>query len=190
MNLFREVISTYDPNYMAMSLDEAYLDITEHLKQRVYLDEKKRTFPRHHSSEEVITFGTDCDECVRELRHRIYLTTQLTASAGIACNLRLAKLCSDMNKPNGQFRLEADRDRILEFISELPVRKIKGIGPSTALTLDCYDIKLCKDLHEKRAMIYLIETPNTFQFLMEVCKGLGSTQIENDYERKSLGHET
>ena len=132
----------------------------------------------------------DAEECVKELRHRIYLSTNLTASAGISCNLRLAKLCSDINKPNGQFKLDSERDTILKFIENLPIRKINGIGPSTALILECYDIKVCKDLYEKRAMIYLLETQNTFEFLMRACRGLGNTKIEHDYEKKSLGHET
>jgi DNA polymerase kappa len=127
---------------------------------------------------------------VRELRHRIYLATKLTASAGIACNLRLAKLCSDINKPNGQFRLENRVDKIIEFVENMPIRKVKGIGPSTGLLLDCYNIKICRDLYEKRAMIYLIETQNTFEFLMYVCRGLGASKIVHDYEKKSLGHET
>ena len=139
---------------------------------------------------ETITFGFDADECVQEIRHRIYLATQLTASAGIACNLRLAKLCSDINKPNGQFRLENSVETILEFVEQMPIRKIKGIGPSTGLILDCYGIKTCRDIYEKRGMLQLIETPNTFEFLMNVCRGLGANEIVHDYEKKSLGHET
>jgi DNA polymerase kappa len=127
---------------------------------------------------------------VSELRHRIYLATNLTASAGIASNLRLAKLSSDINKPNGQFRLENKTDTIINYIGELPIRKINGIGPRTALLLDCYGIKLCKDVIDKRAMLYLLETQNTFEFLISACLGLGSNRIEHDYDKKSLGHET
>lgn len=98
----------------------------------------------------------------------------------------MAKLCSDVNKPNGQFRLESNKERILEFIEQLPIRKINGIGPSTALVLDCYGIKICKDLYEKRDMIYLLETQNTFEFLIKACRGLGSNRIEHDGEKKAL----
>ena len=86
--------------------------------------------------------------------------------------------------------LENDAARIIDFIGQLPIRKINGIGPSTALLLDCYGIKQCKDLYEKRAMLYLLETQNTFEFLMTACRGLGSNKIETDYDKKSLGHET
>ncbi len=68
--------------------------------------------------------------------------------------------------------------------------KINGIGPSTALLLDCYGIKFCKDLFEKRVLLYLLETQNTFEFLLCACRGLGSNKIENECEKKSLGHET
>ncbi|CAF0865981.1 unnamed protein product [Brachionus calyciflorus] len=191
------IISKYDSNYSARSLDEAYCDITEHLIQRLNLGTENRTFPKYFknseevlANEETVTFGYDAEECVREIRHRIYLATNLTASAGIGCNLRLAKLCSDVNKPNGQFRLESDSEKIIKFIEDLPIRKVNGIGPSTALQLDCYGIKTCKDLYEKGHMIYLLETQNTFEFLMLACRGLGSNRIEHDTERKSLGHET
>lgn len=178
-----------------MSLDEAYLDITDHLEKRSDLDAAYRTYPKSYGedddNDEMITFGLDVDECVRELRHRIYLATRLTASAGIACNMRLAKLCSDCNKPNGQFRLENKRDTIIKFICDMPVRKMNGIGPTMSIILECYGIIVCEDLFKKRAMLYLLESENTFEFLMKCCRGFGASRIEHDNElKKSLGHET
>jgi DNA polymerase kappa len=102
----------------------------------------------------------------------------------------MAKLCSDVNKSNGQFRLESDAKSILDFVEPLPIRKMNGIGPSTALILDCYGIKTCKDIYEKRGALYLLETQNSFEFLMNVCRGLGSNRISHEHEKKSLGHET
>ena len=58
-------------------------------------------------------------------------TGGLTASAGIAPNSRLAKVCSDMNKPDGQFRLAPDEGEIMRFVEALPIRKISGIGNVT-----------------------------------------------------------
>ena len=66
------------------------------------------------------------EDCVAEIRHGIYLKTKLTASAGIACNLRFSKLCSDINKPNGQFILSNKTDDILDFIRNTPIKKKKG----------------------------------------------------------------
>jgi DNA polymerase kappa len=185
-----ELISNYDVNYKAMSLDEAYLDLTDHLVKRQTLNVSERTYPKEYdSNEETITFGLDIEDCVRELRHRIYLTTRgLTASSGIACNLRLAKLCSDVNKPNGQYLLK--NDQIIDFIRKIPIRKFNGIGPSMTQTLEAYGIKICQDLYDKRAMIKLLETQNTFEFLMHVCMGIGANMIEHNDVRKSIGHET
>jgi DNA polymerase kappa len=87
----REIFRQYDPNFEAMSLDEAYLDLTDYMQQH----------PQHTPS-----------EVVAELRSRIFQITQLTASAGIACNSKLAKICSDVNKPNGQFELKSDEESI------------------------------------------------------------------------------
>jgi DNA polymerase kappa len=143
-----------------------------------------------HDSEEKITFGLSIEDCVNEIRHQIYLKTKLTASAGIACNLRLAKLCSDINKPNGQFILSNKIDDILDFIRNTPIRKINGIGPSTCIILDTYGIKNCQDIYEKRGLIRLLESKNTFEFLMNVCMGVGSNRIEHDDCKKSIGHET
>jgi DNA polymerase kappa len=55
----------------------------------------------------------------------------LTASCGVAANRRLAKICSDINKPDGQFVLPSDREAILQFVSTLPIRKVGGIGKVT-----------------------------------------------------------
>ena len=61
---------------------------------------------------------------VTEVRHHIHEITQLTASAGIAVNKMLAKIASDMNKPNGQFLVEPTREGMLHFIRILPIRKV------------------------------------------------------------------
>jgi DNA polymerase kappa len=55
----------------------------------------------------------------------------LTASAGIACNKMLAKICTDVNKPNGQFYLPPDKTAVTEFINSLDVRKVPYIGVKT-----------------------------------------------------------
>ncbi|CAG0914050.1 unnamed protein product [Notodromas monacha] len=112
--IFSEVFAKYDPNYSAMSLDEAYLDITEFLR----LDQNVRKPSDLSHAEEVVS----------DLREEIFLATQLTASAGIAPNTLLAKVCSDINKPNGQFYLRPERPVVAEFVEKLSVRKACGIG--------------------------------------------------------------
>lgn len=143
----RKILSEYDENYGSCGLDEAFVDLTSHFQQRIHSPDQQRTFPKDvnkNEHEETITFGLTAEETVQEIRHRIYLATHLTASAGIACNMRLAKLCSgriffllllhahiirslDINKPNGQYRLESNVDVILNFIRNLPIRKVKNM---------------------------------------------------------------
>jgi DNA polymerase kappa len=98
----RAVFRAYDPNFLPMSLDEAYMDLTEYLE-------------RHPDQ--------TAAEVVHELREKICEATRLTASAGIAPNTFLAKVCSDMNKPNGQFELEAKEEAVMEFVRKLSIRK-------------------------------------------------------------------
>lgn len=199
----QEILAEYDPNFAMASLDEAYLDLTEHLNDRQKNDEKKR-FVRSKSQaeprlenekdqgfvEEIVEFGNDAEEAVRELRFRIEQKTRLTASAGIAPNVMLAKVCSDHNKPNGQFLLEPDRDVVLEFVHNLPIRKISGIGRVSEQMLKALGIETCKDLYTKRDLLYLLHSPISFTFLTEVSLGLGSTSIATDSKRKSIGTET
>ncbi|KAJ3604615.1 hypothetical protein NHX12_029355, partial [Muraenolepis orangiensis] len=150
----REIFAEYDPHFQPMSLDEAYLDFTDHLEQRISWPESLRTHclrtdtsgtgelqskvPQESepcaenlspllfedspstspclpaSGETAVpggsseVFGTCVEEAVREMRFRIEQKTTLTASAGIAPNTMLAKVCSDKNKPNGQYRLPSN----------------------------------------------------------------------------------
>ena len=64
----------------------------------------------------------------QKIREQIVEATELTASIGIGCNKMLAKICSDMNKPNGQTYLQSNETAILEFMDKLPIRKIPGVG--------------------------------------------------------------
>lgn len=202
----QEILAEYDPNFAMASLDEAYLDLTEHIKDRHKCKEKKKFVRSKNQTEtmsgnendqgneqavkEIVEFGHDAQEAVRELRFRIEQKTRLTASAGIAPNVMLAKICSDRNKPNGQFFLEPDRDIVLKFVHSLPIRKISGIGRVSEQMLKALGIETCEDLYTKRDLIYLLHSPVSFRFLIEVSLGLGNTSIVTDSKRKSIGTET
>ncbi|KAJ3603842.1 hypothetical protein NHX12_028583 [Muraenolepis orangiensis] len=93
----REIFAEYDPHVQPMSLDEAYLDFTDHLEQRISWPESLRT------------------HCLRTD----------TSGTGIAPNTMLAKVCSDKNKPNGQYRLPSNREAVMDFIQNLPVHKVR-----------------------------------------------------------------
>ena len=165
----------YDPDFCPMSLDEAYLDITGLVEA---------------------ADGDDVDEIassiVTEMRAKIKEKTGLTASAGIACNCRLAKVASDMNKPDGQFTVVAREEEILDFVCGLSIRKVGGVGNVSEQLLNAIGVFTCKDIFEKRAEIKLLFSEISYEFYMEVSQGLGATSIEppDERERKSMSTET
>ena len=111
-----EIFHDYTDLIEPISLDEAFLDVTENKKG--------------------IELGVDI---AREIKQRIYDTTGLTASAGVSYCKFLAKIASDWRKPNGLMVIHPDR--ALDFIAKLKVEKIWGVGQKTALTLlRCYSV--------------------------------------------------
>ncbi|XP_052621259.1 DNA polymerase kappa isoform X2 [Lactuca sativa] len=167
-DLTRKVYHEYDPNFTAASLDEAYLDITKVCKER----------------------DLSGGEVAEELRENVYKATGLTCSAGVAPNRLLAKVCSDINKPNGQFVLPNDRVAIMTFISSLPIRKIGGIGKVTETILkDVFEIKTCEDLLQKSSLLFALFSPSSAEFFVSVGLGLGGTEAPNVRSRKSMSNE-
>ena len=170
----RDIFREYDPNFSPMSLDEAYLDLTEYLAA---LD-----------SSYIEGEPTVIEKVVEEIRRRIQEKTQLTASAGIAPNLMLSKICSDFNKPNGQYLLQPTKDVVLKFIQDLPIRKVFGIGRVTEQMLKALDITHCKDLLSKRVSLFLLFSSTTFSYFMRVAHGISGNRIIQD-DRKSMSVE-
>ncbi|NXC74080.1 POLK polymerase, partial [Anhinga anhinga] len=230
----REILTEYDPSFMPMGLDEAYLNITEHLEERLNWSEDKRRFflntgstteknkgdismsaklnedgyssspvlfedstplmddhpeQRDLSVENSVVFGTSAEEVVKEIRFRIEQKTQLTASAGIAPNTMLAKMCSDHNKPNGQCRIAPDRQAVLDFLKDLPIRKVPGIGKVTEKMLKALGIVTCSELYQQRALLSLLFPEASWRHFLDISLGLGSTHLEKDGERKSMSTE-
>ncbi|XP_066966862.1 DNA polymerase kappa-like [Macrobrachium rosenbergii] len=180
----QEVFAEYDPNFSPMSLDEAYLNITEYMKKNAHLYVE--------DAEDDTDGGHLAESIVKELREKIHKKTSLTASAGIAPNTRLAKVCSDMNKPNGQFYLPPNRQVILDFMSSLPVRKVSGIGNVTEQQLSALGVNVCSDLLEKRGLLRLLFSDINYNYFMRIVLGLGSTSLEawTERDRKSISTET
>ncbi|XP_066194628.1 DNA polymerase kappa isoform X2 [Sylvia atricapilla] len=232
--LVREILAEYDPNFMPMGLDEAYLNITEHLEERLNWPEDRRRFflntesaagigkdgmnmsakfnegevssspvlfedspslmdedlqQRGLSVENSVVFGTSAEEVVKEIRFRIEQKTQLTASAGIAPNTMLAKMCSDRNKPNGQYRISPERQAVLDFLKDLPIRKVPGIGKVTEKMLKALGIVTCSELYQQRALLSLLFSEISWRNFLDISLGLGSTHLEKDGERKSMSTE-
>ena len=136
-------------------------------------------------------FYNTVEEVVKELRRKIEEKTQLTASAGIAPNMFLAKVCSDKNKPNGQFYLKPERDKIMKFVRELPLRKAFGIGRvSEQILTSVLKVNTCSELYDRRDLMQLLFTPVACSNYLEISLGLGSTVVAVDRERKSMSTET
>ncbi|XP_048787178.1 DNA polymerase kappa [Lagopus muta] len=230
----KEILAEYDPHFMPMGLDEAYLNVTEHLEERLHWPEDKRRYflntentteknkedisisgrlnidgyssspelfedgtsvmddhsgQRYQSLKNVVVFGTSAEEAVKEIRFRIEQKTQLTASAGIAPNTMLAKMCSDRNKPNGQCRISPERQAVLDFIKDLPIRKVPGIGKVTEKMLKALGIVTCSELYQQRALLSLLFSEASWRSFLDISLGLGSTHLEKDGERKSMSTE-
>ena len=203
----REIFAEYDPNFVAMSLDEAYLDITEYLKCRKTLSEdesQSKIKQQYYATEsfiendgvtilgDKIISETIVEKVVKEIRHKIQSATNgLTASAGIAPNTVLAKICSDFNKPNGQYVLTGERE-IYDFVKKLPIRKVSGIGNvSEQILTKVLNIRTCGDLYEKRGMILLLFKPATAHFLLRISLGIGESMLSSkESPRKSMSSET
>ena len=120
----REIFAEYTPIIEPLSLDEAYLDVTENLKG--------------------IASATQIAE---EIRARIRAETELTASAGVSYNKFLAKLASDHRKPDGLFVITPEMGPA--FVETLPVRKFHGVGPATARKMAQLGIETGLDLRAR-----------------------------------------
>ncbi|KAL5485240.1 hypothetical protein ACEPAI_7882 [Sanghuangporus weigelae] len=162
-----DICRQYDPNLYIAGCDEAYLNITKYVQE--------------HSM--------SAEECVQELRTKIFEKTNLTASAGIAPNMVLAKICSDKNKPNGQFQMPFTREAVMEFMRDLPVRKVPGIGRVGERVLEAIGVKTCGDIRDARAIIWLMPRKFAVDFLFDTHLGLSTTLIKpyQREERKSVG---
>ncbi|KAK5049410.1 hypothetical protein LTR84_004339 [Exophiala bonariae] len=166
----RAILAEYDPRFESSSIDEAYLNITE------YCD-------THHLAPE---------EAIQQLRNQVRENCKITISAGIAPNAKIAKICSNKNKPNGQFRVPNDRAAVMAFMSGLSVRKVNGVGRVFERELDAIGVKTCGDIYIHRAYLNRLFGEKAFQFLMQTHLGLGRTSVQpaEESERKSVGTES
>jgi DNA polymerase IV len=161
----REIFAEYTPLIEPLSLDEAYLDVTENL----------RVLPT-------------ASETAAEIRARILAETGLTASAGISYNKFLAKLASDMRKPNGQFVIPPRRGE--EFIESLPVKKFHGVGPVTAEKLHALGIHTGADLKAQSLAFLEQHFGKSGAWYYTIARGEDDRPVEPNRPRKSSGSET
>ncbi|KAB8236511.1 Y-family DNA polymerase [Aspergillus alliaceus] len=166
----RAIFAQYDPLFESASIDEAYLNITPYCTAN----------------------QLDPEDVVNAMRAEVLEKTKISVSAGIAANAKIAKIASNRNKPNGQFRVPNDKDTIMEFMKDLPVRKVNGVGRVFERELDAVGIKTCGDIYPQRALLTKLFGEKAFYFLAQCYLGLGRTKIQpvENYERKSVGTES
>ncbi|NWW48867.1 POLK polymerase, partial [Pedionomus torquatus] len=97
---------------------------------------------------------------------------------GIAPNTMLAKMCSDRNKPNGQCRIAPERQAVIDFLKDLPIRKVPGIGKVTEKMLKALGIVTCSELYQQRALLSLLFSEASWRNFLDISLGLGSTHLE------------
>jgi DNA polymerase-4 len=158
--IFQQFTDLIEP----LSLDEAYLDVSE-----------------------CADFRGSATLIAEEIRRQIAAEHQLTASAGVAPNKFLAKIASDWNKPNGQ--LVITPERVNAFVHALPVEKIHGVGKVTAHKLHMQGIKTCADV-QALSLEYLREHFGKFGVqLYQRARGIDERPVKPDRLRKSLSVE-
>ncbi|KAJ5120994.1 DNA-repair protein UmuC-like N-terminal [Penicillium bovifimosum] len=166
----RAILAEYDPLFESASIDEAYLNIT------AYCDQNQ----------------LEPEEAVQRMRAEILEKTKVSVSAGIAANAKIAKIASNINKPKGQFKVPSEREAIMEFMRDLPVRKVNGVGRVFERELESIGVKKCGDIYSHRVFLTKLFGEKAFQFLAQCYLGLGRTKIEpvENHERKSVSTES
>lgn len=160
----RQIFYDYTDLVEPLSLDEAYLDVTENKKNI-----------------------SSANTIAREIRRRIFEETGLTASAGISVNKFLAKVASDVNKPNGQKTIHPSQ--ILEFMEELPIEKFYGIGKVTANKMHELHIFKGKDLKEKSRDELVQWFGKSGNYFYDVVRGRHHSEVKPHRIQKSVGVE-
>lgn len=158
--IFQDYTDLIEP----LSLDEAYLDVTdsEHCKGSATL-------------------------IAQEIRQRIFDSQRLTASAGIAPNKFLAKVGSDWNKPNGQKVIVPDE--VQDFVKDLPVTAISGVGKVTAKKMASYNLNTCGDLNDLGVEKLERYFGSFGETLYQYSLGVDHRAVSNHWIRKSLSVE-
>lgn len=160
----REIFYAYTDLVEPLSLDEAYLDVTENK-----LNYPSATIIAHH------------------VRKRIYENTGLRASAGISVNKFLAKVASDVNKPNGQKTIAPDQ--VEDFLEKLEIRKFYGIGKVTAEKMQRYGVFTGKDLKSKSQAFLVEHFGKSGAHYYKIVRGIHNSPVQPERTRKSVGAE-
>lgn len=158
--IFAEFTAQIEP----LSLDEAYLDVT---KSSLYQGSATRI--------------------AENIKQRIWETEQLTASAGVAPNKFLAKIASGWKKPNGLFVITPNE--VANFIKDLPLKKLHGVGKVTAEKLQQLGLVTCADLQKFPAHELFARFGKFGKYLYDQARGIDDREVIPNRPRKSLSIE-
>lgn len=160
----RQIFAEHTPLIEPLSLDEAYLDVTENLQN--------------------IPSATEIAERIRQ---KIRAETGLTASAGVSYNKFLAKLASDQNKPDGLFVITPRMGAA--FVEGLPVGRFHGIGPATAAKMNRLGIATGLDLRNRTLPFLREHFGKAGGFYYWISRGIDNRSVQPNRIRKSVGAE-
>ncbi|MEN9443808.1 MAG: hypothetical protein RIS47_698, partial [Bacteroidota bacterium] len=159
-----QIFEQYTDLIEPLSLDEAYLDVSEN----------KLQFP-------------SATLLAKDIKRLILQTTHLTASAGVSYNKFLAKTASDWNKPNGIYTITPDM--ALDFIAQLPIEKFYGVGQKTALRMKHHGIHTGADLRKLELYQLIKLFGKSGSYFFDIARGIDNRQVQPHRDRKSLGAE-
>jgi DNA polymerase-4 len=160
----RAIFAEYTPIIEPLSLDEAYLDVSENLKGII-----------------------SATAIAEEIRARIRAETSLTASAGISYNKFLAKLASDYRKPDGLYVITPKMGAA--FVEDLPIGKFHGVGPATTAKMNRLGIYIGRDLRAWTLSDLQKHFGKFGPYYYSIARGIDDRPVRADRVRKSVGAE-
>lgn len=160
----RKIFFEYTDLVEPLSLDEAYLDVTENKKG-----------------------NPSATLIAEEIRRKIKEKTGLNASAGISINKFIAKVASDINKPNGQKTVPPEE--VIDFLERLDIKKFYGVGKVTVKKMYRLGIFTGKDLKEKSEEFLTENFGKSGAYYYHVVRGNHNSQVKSSRTRKSLAAE-
>ena len=160
------IFADFSPDVQQMSIDEAFIDLTGTEK----------------------LFGPP-QKTALKIKERVKAETGLTVSIGLAPTKYLAKLASDMKKPDGFYMIEEGQEE--SFMLNLPLKKVWGIGDKTYEALKASGLRTTRDVHEKslQALTFMYGQ-NTGSFLYNVVRGIEAVSFEGKRKSHSISNET
>lgn len=161
----REILFRYTPLVEPLSLDEAFLDVT--------------------GSEDL--FGPSVG-IGRRIQREIRESTRLVASVGVAPNKFLAKIASDLEKPNGF--VVVDPAGVQDFLDPLPVGRLWGVGRVTGQTLEQLGVRTIRQVRETPLAVLQQHFGKSGEHLWQLAQGIDARHVVPDREAKSISHET